>query len=293
MRLMTPGNVQELFFLRAKAQVPSINGGMMGFRVEVAAKTDVGIVRHNNEDSFGFDARLGIFVLCDGMGGQAAGEVASRLAVDSVLNCFRTAEKSGVFPPAGEPNAALSPAGKAVKSAIQLADRAIREAAAANVSQSGMGSTIVVVLIRGQMITVGHVGDSRAYLLRDNDLRQLTTDHSLVMEQVRQGYITAEEAEHSELQNIIVRALGSGDSSEPDIQDLRAADKNLLLVACDGLTKAVSANEVKAILARAGDLETAAAALIDAAKQNKSDDNITCLLIRLSRRPWYSFRGSG
>ena len=84
----------------------------MRFRVEVAAKTDVGIVRHNNEDSFGFDARLGIFVLCDGMGGQAAGEVASRLAVDSVLNYFRAAEKAGLVPAAGEANSALSPAGK-------------------------------------------------------------------------------------------------------------------------------------------------------------------------------------
>jgi protein phosphatase len=108
----------------------------MRLQIEVAGKTDVGIVRKNNEDNYGFDTRLGIFVLCDGMGGQAAGEVASRLAIESVLNYFRTAERTRAFPIIGEPDRGVSELGNAVLSAIGLANTAVREAAAANLKHT-------------------------------------------------------------------------------------------------------------------------------------------------------------
>jgi len=246
----------------------------MSKQIEVAAKTDVGIERENNEDNFGYDTRLGVFVLCDGMGGQASGEVASRLAVASVLNYFRVVE-----PTHSDTNA--------LQTAIHQANKAIREAAAHNPAQGGMGSTIVAALIHGESIKVGHVGDSRIYLFRKGNLQQLTMDHSLVMEQVRRGYLTVEEAEHSDLQNIILRALGAAENVEPDFQDLIAFDQDILMLACDGLTKAVPVGQIKSILSAEENLDAAVSKLIAAAKENKSDDNITCMLIRLSQCPWY------
>jgi protein phosphatase len=263
----------------------------MRLQIEVAGKTDVGIVRKNNEDNYGFDTRLGVFVLCDGMGGQAAGEVASRLAIESVLNYFRTAEPTGLFPVVGEPDTGISQLGNAVLSAIRLASTAVWEAAVNNLNQTGMGSTLVLAAVRDSMISIGHVGDSRAYLLRRGELHQLTEDHSLVMEQLRHGQITAEEAERSPFQNIIMRALGAAETVTPDTQDLIATENDLVLLACDGLTKAVSDAEIQSILTREANLAAAADLLIETAKRNQSDDNITCVLIRFRQRPWYMLLG--
>ncbi|MGI9103498.1 MAG: PP2C family protein-serine/threonine phosphatase [Terriglobales bacterium] len=258
----------------------------MKTEIEAAGKTDVGIVRKNNEDSYAFDTKLGVFVLCDGMGGQAAGEVASRLAVEAVLNYFRTAEKTGAFAPVGEPDPALSLAGSAVLSAIRLANTAVIEAATG--SRSGMGATIVLVFVSGDTIAVGHAGDSRVYLLRGSELRQLTVDHSLVMEQVRRGYMKPEEADRSPFQNIILRALGRDPDLQPEVQELTAEEGDLLLLACDGLTKVIPRPEMQILLTQEKDLEAAAALLTETAKQNNSDDNITCILARVTKRPWYS-----
>jgi protein phosphatase len=154
-----------------------------------------------------------------------------------------------------------------------------------------MGSTLVLASVRDSLISIGHVGDSRAYLLRHGELRQLTEDHSLIMEQVRHGQITAEEAEQSPFQNIIMRALGAADAVTPDVQDLIATEDDLLLLACDGLTKVVSNAEMQSILTRETDLDAAADLLIETAKRNQSDDNITCVLIRFRQRPWYALVG--
>jgi protein phosphatase len=260
----------------------------MRLQIEVAGKTDVGIVRKNNEDNYGFDTRLGVFVLCDGMGGQAAGEVASRLAIESVLNYFRTAERTGSFPIVGGSDERASQLGNAVLSSIRLANTAVWEAAVNNANQTGMGSTLVLAAVRDSIISIGHVGDSRAYLLRNGELRQLTEDHSLIMEQVRHGQITAEEAERSPFQNIIMRALGAADTVTPDTQDLIATKDDLVLLACDGLTKVVSNAQMQSILTQETDLGATADLLIQTAKQNQSDDNITCVLIRFKQRPWYT-----
>jgi len=161
----------------------------MTLAVEVAGKTDVGCVRSNNEDNFGYDSRCGIFVVCDGMGGQAAGEVASKIAVDVLLGYFRERGKSGEYRQVGESLEGLSPDAKALASAIQLANQTIYETGLKQESRSGMGSTIVAALIRGNALSIGNVGDSRIYLIRQDSIQQLTQDHSLVMEQVRRGYI--------------------------------------------------------------------------------------------------------
>src|SRR5215831_2315924 len=219
----------------------------MTLAVEVAGKTDVGCVRANNEDNFGYDSRYGIFVVCDGMGGQAAGEVASKMGVDILLDYFRQDSVSGPHhgngqPPA-EPPGNLSPA-RALDQAIHLANHKIYEAGQQESGRSGMGSTIVAALVGGHALTIGNVGDSRIYLIRQCEIQQLTEDHSLVMEQLRQGYITREQAQQSEMQNVILRALGSEEELEVDVEDLVAMPGDLILMTSDGLTRHLDDQEI-------------------------------------------------
>jgi protein phosphatase len=263
----------------------------MALAVEVAGKTDVGCVRANNEDNFGYDSRYGIFVVCDGMGGQAAGEVASKMGVDILLDYFRNQPSAaempatnGNNPHAPQPN---SSGAQSLANAIQLANRTIFQAGQAQQARHGMGSTIVAALVRGNALAIAHVGDSRIYLVRQGTIQQLTQDHSLVMEQVRRGYITLEQAQKSEMQNIILRALGSEEAVEADIEDLVAVPGDLLLMASDGLTRHVQDEEILKIVQQPGDLEHACDDLVQMAKNRGGDDNITCLLVRIVSRPWY------
>jgi protein phosphatase len=131
------------------------------------------------------------------------------------------------------------------------------------------------------------VGDSRIYLIRQGEIQQLTQDHSLVMEQVRLGYITREQAEHSELQNVILRALGTEADVEPEVEDLVAIPGDTLLMTSDGLTRHVHDDEILATISNANSLQQACSALVETAKQRGGDDNITCLLLRVVEQPWY------
>jgi protein phosphatase len=261
---------------------------MMSLTLEVAGKTDVGCVRTNNEDNFGYDMRHGIFVVCDGMGGSAAGEVASKMGVDTMLTYFREAGANGHFPQVVEPLEGLSERGNALSSAIHLANTAIHEAAQRHAAHAGMGSTIVSVLMDKELFSVGHVGDSRVYLIRGGDIQQITQDHSLVMEYVRRGLISLEEAERSDVQNVIMRALGSEEKVEPDLEDMVAMPGDILLLASDGLTKYLKPDQILALITISGDMEEACDRLIQAAKDAGGDDNITCLLIHVVERPWYA-----
>jgi protein phosphatase len=259
----------------------------MALAVEVAGKTDVGNVRTNNEDNFGYDARYGIFVVCDGMGGQAAGEVASKIGVETVLNYFRTAGRSGNSPQAAKPGNKFSPLGQALSSAISQANLAILESGKKNESSAGMGSTLVAALVRENMVCIGNVGDSRIYLVRNGTIHQLTDDHSLVMEQVRRGYLTLEQAEKSDLRNVILRALGSEEGVNADIDDLIGLPGDVLLLTSDGLTRNVRDEEILQTVLSSRSLEQACDTLIQTAKDRTADDNITCLLLRIVERPWY------
>src|SRR5215469_14558066 len=180
----------------------------MKLTAQAAGLTDVGVVRKNNEDNFGFDKRAGIYVVCDGMGGQASGEVASKMAVDTLLGYFRQREKGGGMQVLGGGFAEVSERANALANAVQLANKSIREAAANEIGNSGMGCTIVAVCVERELFSIAHVGDSRIYLVRGGTIQQLTSDHSFVMEQVRRGMITLEEAETCGMQNVIMRALG-------------------------------------------------------------------------------------
>jgi protein phosphatase len=254
----------------------------MNLVVQAAGKTDVGVVRTNNEDNFGFDIRHGIFVVCDGMGGQAAGELASKIAVDTVLGYFRRDPRDAASPVLGR----RSERATVLANAIQLANQAIQTAASNNAEHAGMGSTIVAVRAEGNLFSIANVGDSRIYLIREGGIQQLTRDHSLVMEQVRRGLLTLEEAENSKMQNVIVRALGSEESVDPDLEDHEFASGDVLLLCSDGMSRYVKEGAMVEVIGRNAALEPACEELITAAKGAGSDDNITCLLLRAVEQTW-------
>jgi serine/threonine protein phosphatase PrpC len=255
---------------------------MLNAAVQVAARSDLGCVRSNNEDSFGYDSAHGVYVVCDGMGGQAAGEVASKLAVDTVLDYFHRHSPHGDFPQVGERFDDISPTANVLASAVQAAGIRVFRESQEHMERQGMGSTIVALLLREGKASIAHVGDSRAYRLRNGHIRQLTSDHSLVMEQVRRGLMTVEEAERSSMQNIITRALGSEENVEPEVQEVDVSAGDIFLLATDGLTKLVKEPRLREITASAPGLENAADALIAAARAAGGDDNITCLLVRIN-----------
>jgi serine/threonine protein phosphatase PrpC len=253
----------------------------LNFTVQVAGKTDVGRVRANNEDFFGYDMASGVFVVCDGVGGQAAGEVASQIGVRAVLDYFRGAAQSGEYPAFGRVFDGVSPSANALGSAIQLANRLIVDAATENPACAGMSTTIVAGLVTDTGVSIAHVGDSRIYLIRGESIHQLTVDHSLVMEQVRRGMISVEEAALSGVQNYIVRALGAESEVEPDLADLTPEPGDILLFTSDGLTHHVNDAQIVPIVLQAASLDAACEALIQAAKKEGGSDNITCVLVRL------------
>ena len=258
----------------------------MKLLIQAAAMTDIGVVRTNNEDNFGYDLRHGIFIVCDGMGGQAAGELASEIAVETVLNHYdRSADDRGtqVF---GSGFENVSEQANTLADAIQLANQAIHQAAARYAAQKGMGSTVVAVSAKGNRFSIANVGDSRIYLIRGDGIQQLTNDHSLVIEQVRRGLITPEEAEHSKMQNVIVRALGTEESVEPDLADHEFQTGDTLLLCSDGLSRYVKEGEVVEVVHRVTSLEKACEELIALAKTGGSDNNITCMLLRAVEQSW-------
>jgi protein phosphatase len=229
-----------------------------------SARTDTGRRRRRNEDAFVCEPPL--FAIADGMGGAQAGEVASRLAAESL----REREH-------GE----LSALEQTVE-LIREANRRVYAYSSENASARGMGTTMTVALVDGNRVTIGHVGDSRAYLLRDEQLTQLTQDHSLVAELVRSGRLTPEDAESHPRRSVITRALGTDSEVEVDVFSLQARDGDLYLLCSDGLTSMVADVEIERILASArADLDDAAKKLIEAANSAGGEDNITVVVFEL------------
>jgi protein phosphatase len=244
----------------------------------VVGRTDVGRVRPSNEDHFGYDERLGVFVVCDGMGGHAAGEVASRIAVDTVLSFFRERQ------PRVEDDSYLEDAplgARLLAEAVKKANDAILDYADEHKNTSGMGTTLVAARFSEGVFSIANVGDSRIYLFREGQLLQLTEDHSLVMEQVRRGMITLDQAKKSSAQNIITRALGTDESTLPDLGEFPAQPGDVLLLTTDGVLRHVDDTEIKSILLQLPSLKAACDTLIDAANEGGGEDNSTCMLIRV------------
>lgn len=234
-----------------------------------AAVTDRGRKRPSNEDAFGFSVEAGVYVVCDGMGGAAAGEIASTLAVDEILDQLLRRDQDG-----------KEPLPAAAEKAISAANQAIYSRAQRNHRLSGMGTTLVVMAAEERHVWVLNIGDSRCYRLRHGRLEQLTQDHSLVEEQVRMGRMTEHEAQRSPFRNVITRALGTQCQVTPDVFEFEAAPGDLFLLCSDGLTRELSDSSIESLLAHDLPLDSLTTRLVDAAKRAGGHDNITCLLVR-------------
>jgi len=234
-----------------------------------AAITDRGRKRPSNEDAFGLSVELGVYIVCDGMGGAAAGEIASSLAVDELMRVFSS--RNG-----GE----SAPVPATIEEAVAAANGAIFSRAQRNPRLSGMGTTMVGLLTRESRVWVVNIGDSRCYRLRNRHLEQVTSDHSLVEEQVRLGRMTESEALRSPLRNVITRALGTQGAVTPDIVELEADPGDLFMLCSDGLTRELDDPLIESLLSLDLSLEDLCARLVSAAKKAGGHDNITCLLVR-------------
>ena len=248
--------------------------------MEFGARSDTGRVRENNEDSFRLAPELNLFVLCDGMGGQASGEVASRLAAETIVAHCREAETNHELPLAGEQIDGASKAANRLASAVRLANRAVHQAAQQNEAQTGMGATVVAARFTDERMTIAHVGDSRVYRLRNGELELLTQDHSFIAEQVRHGLMTAEEASQSKLQNVLLRALGIEPEVEVEISEELLMEGDAVLLCSDGLTHELSDEQIAAALCHADEAQEAASRLVELAKQAGGGDNITVIVLR-------------
>src|SRR6266705_3028946 len=264
----------------------------MGVRVRIVSGgvTDVGRVRTNNEECYRIVAQQNLFVLSDGMGGEAHGEVASALAVETVVKHCLDADANPASLILGEMQPGWSTKTKRLSTAVHLANENIFKSAEENPERHGMGATLTAAWIDGTKLSVAHVGDSRAYLLRGGGLLQLTRDHSLVAEQVRRGILTAAEAEESDMQSVLLRALGAQAEIEVDAEEHTLFPRDVLLLCSDGLTRMVTDPEIAGTLQAETDPVRAAEKLIALANERGGPDNITAVIARLDKDPkgWFS-----
>jgi protein phosphatase len=243
------------------------------------AKTDVGRKRPHNEDNHCVDPELGLYVVCDGMGGRNAGEVASRLGVEVIQKHMREAHFNQDLPMVGEFDRQFSPKTNRLASAIRLANEIIYTAAQSSPGQEGMGTTVVSVVLNGSILSIAHVGDSRLYLIRGETIQPLTSDHSLVAEQVRRGLLTEEQAEQSPQKNIITRALGIDEAVDVELNEVPLMTGDSLLLCSDGLTRGVKPAEILKTIRSEPEPSVASERLVDLANAAGGEDNTTVILI--------------
>jgi PPM family protein phosphatase len=273
-------------------------GRLEGEAVQIVSSglSDVGRVRTNNEDSFRVVEPLGLFILSDGMGGEAHGEVASAMAVDIIQKyCETEKEDSGVTVLEATPENWTSQT-RRLRNAVRQANYLIYQAAQKNPEQRGMGATVTTAWLKDSLLSIAHVGDSRAYLLRSGNLQQLTNDHSLVAEQVRRGLITPQQAEESEMQSVLLRALGAHPEVEIDVDEVEIYPRDVLLLCSDGLTRMVTEPEIAGTLQAETMPSAAAEKLIALANESGGIDNVTVIVVRFeddSNKGWFSWMRRG
>jgi serine/threonine protein phosphatase PrpC len=249
-------------------------------RIVSGGQSDVGQQRANNEDCFRIVQPLNLFVVSDGMGGEAHGEIASAMAVETVVKACMD-EEIETFAASAAMQPGWSERTRRLFNAAHLANKKIYESAEANPQQQGMGGTLTAAWINEERLSIVHVGDSRVYLLRSGVLQQLTSDHSLVAEQVRRGILTAAEAEHSELQSVLLRALGTQPDVEVDAEEHTLFPEDILLLCTDGLTRMVAEQKIAATLQSESDPVRAAEKLVALANENGGADNVTVVVVHL------------
>ena len=247
--------------------------------VKAFGLTHVGRQRQHNEDAFLVEDDALLFLVADGMGGHAAGEIASRIAVDSISEfILHTKEDDGTWPHAYDEHFKRST--NRLMAAVRMANTRVLEAMRKDARLRGMGTTVVACMADDTTVSVAHVGDSRAYMIRDGQLSRITTDHSWVFEQVQAGRLTEAEAEKHPLRNVITRALGGALQVTPDASEIESKPGDVFLLCSDGLTGMVPESEIQRIVtASSGDLKKACQQLIDAANERGGLDNVTAVLV--------------
>ena len=246
-----------------------------------AGRTHVGMKRAHNEDSLRLFREENLFIVADGMGGHASGEVASQMSVETLAEFFRaTAEDDEITWPYKMDKGRRYEENRVV-TGIKLSNRRIHEAAARDAKLKGMGTTIVVTFFVDGMCYIGHVGDSRVYRYRSGNLVQLTEDHSLLNDYIKMRQLTPEEIEAFPHKNVIVRALGMKDSVQVDVMHEAAQPGDVYLLCSDGLSGMISDEQMANILRAGGDLDAQCESLIDGANEAGGTDNITVILVRI------------
>ena len=247
--------------------------------VKAYGLTHVGRQRQHNEDSFLVADEAKLYLVADGMGGHAAGEIASRIAVDSISEfILHTKEDDGTWPHAYDEHYRRTT--NRLMAAVRMANTRVLEAMRKDARLRGMGTTVVACLAEAETVSVAHVGDSRAYLIRDGSLSRITNDHSWVFEQVQAGMLSEAEAEKHPLRNVITRALGGALQVTPDASEIAAKPGDVFLLCSDGLTGMVPETEIlRLVTSSNGDMARACQQLIDAANERGGLDNVTAVLV--------------
>jgi len=249
-------------------------------KLACAGLTNPGQVRKNNEDNFWVDEDRGLLLVADGMGGHAAGEVASQMAVDVIKEQVINGLATGKIPAMGNIALHLSGRAKLLANAVRMANEVIYATAQERVEKKGMGTTVVAVLSDKKKYAVAHVGDSRLYLFREGKLSRVTQDHSLVAEQVAKGLMTEEQAEQSDIKNILTRALGVAPEVDVDVDEFNLEEGDVLLLCTDGLCRMVDDKTIEDALRRGGAPEEIVRSLVAMANDAGGKDNVTVVLGR-------------
>ncbi|HEX9186458.1 MAG TPA: Stp1/IreP family PP2C-type Ser/Thr phosphatase [Vicinamibacteria bacterium] len=251
--------------------------------IEAFGRTDVGRRRKVNEDSFLVSPETSLYAVCDGMGGHNAGEVASRMAIETISDFV---ERSGVEKEITWPwglDANLSIDANRLKTAIRLANSRVFQAADNREELTGMGTTVVALLVSGDRMTIGSAGDSRCYRVRGGGLTQLTRDDSWVSAALGEGILNSGDVEHHPLRNVITKAVGARDTIDLDVVEHPLQPGDLVMLCSDGLHGMLGDEELGRILQSSlGSLEDATARLLDAANEAGGRDNVTVVLLRRS-----------
>jgi PPM family protein phosphatase len=249
-------------------------------RIEVAGETNVGMKRAHNEDNFSVLEESGLYIVADGMGGHASGEVASKMAVDSLQEFFAATADDPERTWPYKMDRAKGYEENRLITGIKLANLRIYESAQRDARQRGMGTTIVTAFAVEAGVYIAHVGDSRVYRIRDGKIEQLTEDHSLLNDYIKMKRLTPEEIANFPHKNVIVRALGMKDTVKVDSRFEQPIENDVILLCSDGLSGPVSDEELLEITLANSDLKTAASKLIERANTNGGPDNISVVLVR-------------
>lgn len=244
--------------------------------------TDVGKVRHHNEDNFAIDEQRQVMIVCDGMGGHAAGEVASKIGIETITRLFGDFNLGMFQQPEFPYPETITPEGKLLVGAIAVANHRIIQHSRSTPGQTGMGTTVVACHFDKGIVSVCHVGDSRAYLVRDGNVRRITIDHSWVSEMMEKHNLSEEEAEAQVNKNVITRALGTKPAIRVDISQLRFLKDDVFVICSDGLTGMVSDGDIlHAVAAHATNMDGLVKTLIERANAAGGADNVTVCAARI------------